>query len=156
MDIRGYDYKKNDKLWIYEFISEGPKGKIRKIVEFIPFKYDGRICFNLFLGDWNEEINSADELIISNNQDSLKVLVTVAKIVLEFTDSVPDAIVHIKGNSPSRTRLYQIGITKYWIDISTLFTVVGYINNKWQLFLKNVNYDAFMVYRKKSYIYNRK
>jgi hypothetical protein len=156
MDIREYAYKKYDKLWMYEFISEGPKGKIRKIVEFIPFNYYGRICFNLFLGDWNEEINSADELIISNNQDSLKVLVTVAKIVLEFTNSMPGAIVHIKGNSPSRTRLYQIGITKYWIDISALFTVVGYYNNKWQFFLKNVNYDAFMVYRKKSYIYNRK
>lgn len=45
------------------------------MVEFIPFKYEGAICYNLFLGDWNEEINSADELIISNNQDSLKVLV---------------------------------------------------------------------------------
>lgn len=150
MDIRGYDFKLYEQLWSYEFYSEGPKGRIKKVVQFIPFIYDGRNCFNLFLGDWNEEINSADDLIISNNQDSLKVLITVAKIVLEFTNSLPEAIVHIKGNTRSKTRLYQIGITKHWIDISALFTVVGYTNNKWQLFLKNVNYEAFMVYRKKN------
>lgn len=153
MDVRGYDYKIFDQLWSYEFISEGPKGKIRKIVQFIPFNYNGRACFNLFLGDWNEEINSADELTISNNQDSLIVLITVAKIVLEFTNGFPGAIIHIKGNTPSRTRLYQIGITKHWVDISALFTVFGYANKEWQVFLKNVNYEAFMAYRKKTYIY---
>jgi hypothetical protein len=109
---------------------------------------NGRECFNLFLGDWDEEINSANDFIVSNNQDSQKVLVTVAQIVLDFTKSYPNATIYAKGNTPSRTRLYQMGISKYWFEISELYIVLGQINNKWQIFLKNVNYDAFMVYRK--------
>lgn len=148
MEIRGYDIKLNKQLWSYEFCSEGPKGKIKKIVQFFRFTMDGREYFNLFLGDWDEEVNSANDFIVSNNQDSQKVLVTVAQIVLEFTKCFPNAIIYAKGNTPSRTRLYQMGISKHWFEISELFTVLGQINNKWQLFLKNVNYDAFMVYRK--------
>ena len=151
MDIRGYDFKMSEQLWSYEFYSEGPKGKIRKIVQFIPFHMEGLNCFNLGFGDWDDENKLFDDLIITDNKDSLKVLVTVAQTVLEFTNSFPDAIVHVKGSTPSRTRLYQIGITKNWIEICQLFNVFGYTtNNQWQLFLKNVNYDAFMVYRKKN------
>ena len=151
MDIRGYDFKMSEQLWSYEFYSEGPKGKIRKIVQFIPFNMEGLNCFNLGFGDWDYEKKLFDDLIITDNKDSLKVLVTVAQTVLEFTNSIPDAIVHVKGSTPSRTRLYQIGITKNWIEISQLFNVFGYTtNNQWRLFLKNVNYNAFMVYRKKN------
>ena len=98
----------------------------------------------------NEEKKLFDDFITTNNQDSLKVLITVAKTVLKFTNSLPNALVHIKGSTPSRTRLYQIGITNNWIEISQRFSVFGYTtDNQWQLFLKNVNYNAFMVYRKK-------
>jgi hypothetical protein len=77
---------------------------------------NGRECFNLFLGDWDEEINSANDFIVSNNQDSQKVLVTVAQIVLDFTKSYPNATIYANGNTPSRTRLYQMGISKYWFN----------------------------------------
>jgi hypothetical protein len=151
MDVRGYDFKMSEELWSYEFYSEGPKGRIRKTIQYLPFNFEGRACFNLFLGDWNEEKKLFDDLTTTNNQDSLKVLITVAKTVLEFTNSFPNALVHIKGSTPSRTRLYQIGIAKNWIEISQLVNVFGYTtNNQWQLFLKNVNYNAFMVYRKKN------
>jgi hypothetical protein len=151
MDVRGYEFKISEQLWSYEFYSEGPKGRIRKLIQYLPFNFEGRACFNLFLGDWNEEKKLFDDLTTTNNEDSLKVLITVAKTVLEFTNSFPDAIVHIKGSTPSRTRLYQIGITNNWHEISPLFNVYGYTtNNQWQLFLKNVNYNAFIVYRKKN------
>ena len=68
---------------------------------------------------------------------------------MSFTDIHPDAFVYIKGSTASRTRLYQIGIIKHWIEISALFTVFGITNNKWQPFSKNANYDAFIALRKK-------
>jgi hypothetical protein len=151
MDARGYDFKMSEQLWSYEFYSEGPKGRIKKVIQFIPFNMDGLTCINLGFGDWDNENKLFDDSIITDNKDSLKVLVTVAQTVLEFTNSFPDAIVHVKGSTPSRTSLYQIGITKNWLEISRLFNVYGYTtNNQWQLFLKNVNYNAFMVYRKKN------
>jgi hypothetical protein len=148
MDVRGYDVRMSEHLWSYEFYSEGPKGKVKKIIQYFPFYLEGKTCFNLFLGDWNEEKKLFDDVTVTNNKDSIKVLTTVAQTVIEFTDSFPDAFVHIKGNTASRTRLYLIGIAKNWTDISTLFTVFGNIDNKWQLFLKNVNYEAFMINRK--------
>lgn len=151
MDLRGYDINMSEQLWSYEFYSVGPKGRIKKLVQYRPFNIDGRECFNLGFGDWDDETKLFDDLIITDNKDSLKVLVTVAQTVLVFTNSFPNALVHVKGSTPSRTRLYQIGITKNWIEISQLFNVFGYTDdNKWQLFLKNVNYNAFMVYRKKN------
>ena len=66
-----------------------------------------------------------------------------------LVDIYPDVLVYVKGSTASRTRLFQMGITKHWVEISALFTVFGLTNNKWQLLPKNVNYDAFMVLRKK-------
>jgi hypothetical protein len=150
MDVRGYEFKMTKHVWTYEFCSEGPKGTIKKIIQFTPYNADGRTCFNLGFGDWDEENNRFDDLIITDNKDSLKVLATVARSVMAFTDIYCDALIYVKGSTHSRTRLYQIGITKNWSEISQLFYVYGYTNdNKWQLFLKNVNYKAFMVLRKK-------
>jgi hypothetical protein len=149
MDKRGYDVKLAYQLWTYEFYSEGPKGKIKKVIQFTPYKADGQTCFNLCFGDWCEEKGIVDDLTISDNKDSIKVLSTVARSVMAFTDIYPDALIYVKGSTRSRTRLYQMGITKNWVEISQLFTVFGYTNdNKWQLYLKNVNYEAFMVLRK--------
>lgn len=149
MDVRGYEYKTDEGLMNFEFCSEGPKGKIKKIIQFTPYYTDGRTCFNLFLGDWNEEKKLFDDITVTNNHDSLKVLTTVAQSVVEFTGRFPDVFVYLKGNTSSRTRLFQIGISKNWPEISSLFTVFGYTENKkWQLFLKNVNYDAFLINRK--------
>ena len=150
MDIRGYELKLTTHLWTYEFYSEGPKGKIKKVIQFTRYNADGRTSFNLGFGDWDDEKKMVDDLIITDNKDSLKVLATVARSVMAFTDIYSNALIHLKGSTPSRTRLYQIGITKNWIEISALFIVLGYTNNKWHLFLKNDNYDAFMVYLKKN------
>ncbi|MCU0440570.1 MAG: hypothetical protein MUC49_21965 [Raineya sp.] len=50
---------------IYEFISEGPKGKIKKIVQFTETGTDD--VYNLAFGDYNEETKSIDDLAVTNN-----------------------------------------------------------------------------------------
>jgi hypothetical protein len=151
MNLQGYDVKINENLLNYQFYSEGPKGRIKKVVRFTLQNSNGVSYFNLGFGDWNEQKNEIDDLVITNNHDRDKILATVATTVLEFTKHFPDAFIYATGSTPARTRLYQIGIVTYWTEIDQLLHVYGYTQkNGWQPFIKNFNYEAFMVFRKKN------
>jgi hypothetical protein len=84
----------------------------------------------------------------SDNQDAELVLATVAATVLEFASHFSDAMMYAKGSTASRTRLYQIGISSNWTEIEPLLHVYGFINESWQPFKKNINYEAFLAMRK--------
>jgi hypothetical protein len=71
-----YLYKTEDKFTIYEFVSEGPKGRIRKMVECTETSSEN--VYNLGFGDYDETTNTIKYLSVTNNGDSLKVLATVA------------------------------------------------------------------------------
>jgi len=148
MNLHGYIYKTNKSFLDYEFYSEGPKGKIKKVIRFTPRNAGGVTYFNIGFGDWNETKKRIDDRIISNNQDRDKILATVALTVLEFTEHFPDVWVYAQGSTFARTRLYQMGIAKHWKDIEPLLYVYGYVIGKWQPFRKSVNYEAFIVQRK--------
>jgi len=42
-----------------------------------------------------------------------------------------------------------MGISNNFDDISQNFEIYGLLNDQWVIFKKNVNYDAFLVKRKK-------
>jgi hypothetical protein len=149
MNKQGYNYKTNDSLLDFEFVSEGPKGLIKKVIRFTPKNANGITYFNLGFGDWNELKKRIDDKAISNNDDKDKILVTVAKAVLEFTQHFPDVWVYAQGSTPARTRLYQMGIAAHWDEIEPLLKVYGHSQGKWSAFQKTVNYNAFSVLRKK-------
>lgn len=149
MNLERYDYLTNTGFLNYEFYSNGPKGKIKKIVRFTPWNTDGKTFFNLGFGDWDETKQIVDDQIISNNQDRDKILATIASIVLKFTEYFPDVWVHAVGSCLARTRLYQMGITKYWFEIEPLLYVYGLHNDRWESFKPNINYNAFFILRKK-------
>ncbi len=88
--------------FIYEFCSEGPRGSIKKILQFQLEDYFGAYVFNLAFGDLNDAIGSMDDKVISNNGDQLKILYTVAEAVVDFLGSRPNAIVLIQGSTSSR------------------------------------------------------
>ena len=71
----------------YEFISEGPKGLIQKMVQFKQTNLKN--VYNLAFGDKNHETGEIDDLVISNNGDSEKVLSTVVATIYAFTDKYP-------------------------------------------------------------------
>lgn len=148
MDIKGYDYKISDGYLNYEFYSEGPKGRIKKVVRFTPGNIGGLTYLHLGFGDWDEKKNKIDDKAISNNQDREKILVTIASLVLELTTHFPRMWVYARGSTPARTRLYQMGISSRWKQIDSLFYVYGYLNGKWEAFKPSINYDAFMVLKK--------
>lgn len=149
MNLTKYNYSTSDNYLDFEFESDGPKGKIRKIIRYSPQNSAGITYFNLAFGDINKKTGRIDDLSITDNQDREKVLATVAATVIEFTRHFPDVIIYATGSTSARTRLYQMGISKHWNEIDEVLYVFGYEETAgWQPFQKNVNYQAFLVKRK--------
>lgn len=145
MKIAIYPFVKRPESYYYEFFSEGPNGSIKKVVEYFRLQELKTEVFNLAFGDWDEESNRINDLLISNNADKDKVLATVAATVIDFMEDHPDAIIIVTGSTLSRTRLYQMGIAKILNEINRDFEIQGYINNSWHSFQKGVNYSAFLL-----------
>lgn len=147
MKEEGYSYIKGPEIYHYEFFSEGPNGKIRKVIQYQLIDENNHV-FNLAFGDWNEEKNTINDLSKSNNLDRQKILVTVAQTVIDFLNVHPYAIIIATGSTKSRTRLYQMGISLFWEEIKSNFYIDGYINDQWEAFEKKQNYEAFSLKRK--------
>jgi hypothetical protein len=147
MKEESYSFKKEPDIFYYEFFSEGPNGVIRKVVQFqqIPTAED---TYNLGFGDFNEQLGDIDDLSVSNNRDTQKVLATVAQTVTDFMRQHPEAIVLAKGSTASRTRLYQMGISQFWNEIDKMFEVKGLRENKWQPYERGKNFKAFFIVKK--------
>ncbi|MDR3693491.1 DUF6934 family protein [Mucilaginibacter sp.] len=130
----------------YEFFSEGPQGRIKKIVRYRRISNDP-VTYNLAFGDENEK-GVVSDTVISNNRDKDMVLTTVANTINAFSDHYGNHFIYAEGSTAARTRLYQMGIARLWEAISMDFDVWGYKDDSWQDFRINVNYDAFLVKRK--------
>lgn len=148
MNLERYQCTANESFLDFEFYSEGPNGKIKKIVRYSPQNANGIKYFNLGFGDWNEELQQVDDKPNTNNGDREKILATVASTVLVFTEKFPDAMIYVKGSSPSRTRLYQMGIVSNWNEIETLLYVYGFVNGNWYPFERNIRFEAFLALHK--------
>jgi hypothetical protein len=104
--------------------------------------------YNLDFGDKDLQTGEIDDLVISDNGDSQKVLATVAATVYAFTDKYPDAWIYATGSTKSRTRLYRIGLTNNLLEITEDFELYGLKEGEWQAFAKGIEYDAFLVRRR--------
>ncbi len=92
----------------FQFESEGPKGKIEKVVQFAQTQNEA--IYNLAFGNYNKD-GSIDDETTNDNKDRNKILATVAATVYEFTAQYPDRIVFFWGSTPERTRLYRMALT---------------------------------------------
>ncbi len=115
MRLEKYHLKADETLNVFEFISVGSKGAIRKMIHFQPTYTIG--VYNLAFGDKHPTTNAIDDLIITNNGDTDKVLATVADALYIFLDKNPEALVYATGSTPARTRLYRMGITRFYEEI---------------------------------------
>ena len=135
-----YDNSNN----LYEFLSIGPKGIIKKVIQFEKINGINKNIYNLTLGDLNE-IGRINDLVVSNNNDTAKVLYTVAFTILEFANRFPNASVLIEGSTNSRTRLYQMAIGKNVEEINKFFDIKGLKNGYWENFKPGINFEAFLI-----------
>src|SRR5688572_24188442 len=140
MHLSRYIYKTNESFLDYEFTSTGPRGYIRKIVRFTLI---GNNVFNLAFGDLDEQTGEISDTVVTNNNDSRKVLATVAATVHDFTLKYPGALIIAKGRSHSRTRLYRMGITNNLEEIRKDFELYGLKEEQWEIFEQGKDYIAF-------------
>ena len=147
MNLPRYELKAEKTLMVFEFISEGHKGNIPKLIRFSETSSIG--VYNLSFGDKTIGTEEIDDTVVSNNGDSEKVLVTVAAAIYFFTDYYPEVVIYATGSTKARTRLYRMGITKYYDEVKQDFVIYGLrSDNEWEYFMKNVDYTAFIIKKK--------
>jgi hypothetical protein len=144
-----YSYTTGTNGYVYRFTSVGPKGEIKKIV--IYSKTQSENIYNLAFGNYTECDDDLDDLSVSNNHDTQKILATVASTLLNFMRNHRNAWVAAEGSTAARTRLYQIGISQNLMDIPEDFAIFGYnIFSRWEPFSKNKKYERFLITRKQN------
>ena len=148
MKLPKYPLASSDRMMTFEFISEGPKGLIHKLVRYQPTNL--KDVYNLAFGDKDHTTGNIDDTVISNNADSEKVLATVVATIYAFTDRYPDVWIYATGSTKSRTRLYRMGISRFLSEVDEDFEVLGELSDNWDIFKKNVEYEGFLVRRKKN------
>ena len=147
MNKAQYLYKTEDKFTIYEFVSVGPKGSIKKMVEYTETATEN--VYNLGFGDYDETAKSINDLSITNNGDSLQVLATVASTVYAFIEKHPNSYILATGSTYVRTRLYRMGITNNLAEITEDFVVYGFTDKgNWEEFEVGEDYEAFLITKK--------
>ena len=146
MKLPRYEYSTENEAELFTFTSEGIKGNVKKVVVYSQMLENN--IYNLAFGDFDEESGYINDTVITNNNDSQKVLATVASTLYVFTDKHPDAWVYAMGSNSARTRLYRMGITVNIEEISGDFKVFGLGEDIWQEFEEGIEYEAFLVKRK--------
>lgn len=144
MNLDKYEFVSRGDHKSYEFYSKGPRGSIKKVVIYKRLVQWNKNVFHLEFGDWDDVTKSINYKVTSNNNDREKILATVASTVLDFTTINPAAIIYAVGATPSRTRLYQMGINLYWDEISRMFDIYGFRQGNWEAFQRSCNYEAFV------------
>jgi hypothetical protein len=150
MLLARYTYEISSNFLQYDFYSEGPKGKIKKVVLYTYLlTLDGVPYYNLAFGDYDDENQRIDDLAVSDNGDRDKILATVAFTALEFTSHFRGCRILIVGSTLSRTRLYQMGIARYFREIAQLFDIQGLtMGGEWMPFKSGENYRELLAFRK--------
>ncbi|HEV2483391.1 MAG TPA: hypothetical protein VGS79_27190 [Puia sp.] len=148
MEWEIYELRITDDGLGYWFISEGSRGRIKKVIEFQWVPGLGTSTFNLAFGDFIEGSYRLDDKSVSNSRDRLKVLHTVSAATMEFLEGHSRSIILIRANTIPRARLYQMMISSVWNDIREKCEVCGKHGIHWLPFIKGLNYSEFLVYKK--------
>ncbi len=146
MKLDRYELKSDNQLTFFTFLSEGQKGKIEKVVQF-SLIYQNNL-YNLSFGDRDYLTGQIDDKIVTDNGDSEKVLATVVAAIYAFCDKVPDAFIYATGSTAARTRLYRMGINKYYDIVKEDFKIFGQSKSEWEQYEKGKDYEAFVVQKK--------
>ena len=133
-----YPYLNIKDNLVFGFLSEGNKGIIYKIVIFTLTK-EGK--WNLAFGDWQN--NSLNDKVMTNNQDIVRVIGTVAHLTYVFFSHYPDAIVVIDPVDEKRKKLYNIVFQRHYTTISSDFDILGLTGRQSEVYSPNKVYGSF-------------
>ncbi len=133
-----YDIQPSPRKLYFLFTSEGPKGLIEKVVMFEPLEFN---VFNLAFGDIQGQ--SINDSVISNNQDFVKVLATVAKCTYDFVEKYPGVKIKITPVDEGRKLLYNTVFRRHHRVIGEKFEIRGFIETTKQPYSPEKNFDEF-------------
>ena len=145
--LERYNVLASETMIEFEFGSKGTKGNIVKVVQYSPTGLPG--VYNMAFGDRDTKTGEVFDTVVSDNGDSQKVLATVAETALMFMKKHTHSQIFATGFSVSRTRLYQRGIANNLEEISQILDVKGLIGLEWFPFERGVNYDAFLINKRR-------
>lgn len=146
MRLTKYHLKAESTFTRFEFISEGKKGAIRKLIEFQATSEPE--VYNLAFGDKDPLTGHINDLAVTNNGDTEKVLATVVAALYVFFDNYPTVYIYATGSTKARTRLYRMGITKFYQEMQKDFYLFGQIGDEYSEFKSGNDYDGFLAQRK--------
>ena len=129
MNLPKYEFLTEGNAEIFKFTSEGPKGNIKKLVLYSKMLEED--IYNLAFGDYDEQSDFINDTIVTNNNDSKKILSTVASTLYVFTNKHPNVWVYVTGSNSARTRLYRIGISTNLEEILKDFEIFGLYKGTW-------------------------
>lgn len=143
MNYPAYSISHNSNLLSFNFESVSDERNIQKKVIFtlIPNSVN---FYNLSLVDVLPN-GHFDDLSISNNNDLRQILSTVYECIHLFLNQNPKAIVLFTGSTESRTRLYRIAISQNLLEASKKFKIEGFLNDDFETFVPNRNYELFSI-----------
>ena len=91
---------------------------------------------------------NVNDLAISNNGDTDKVLATVVSALYTFFDRFPNSFVYARGSTTARIRLYRMGITRFYEEMQRDFYLYGQVGDDFPVFELGREYEGFLVKRK--------
>ena len=142
MQLDKYALKAESSLTVFEFISEGPNGLIYKLIQFQDTNQPN--VYNLAFGDKNSETGELDDLAVSNNGDTDKVLATVvAALYAFFEQNTPTLLFTPPGaraHEQDFIELVSVGSTTEMIED---FELYGQAGNEFHAFEVGKKYSGF-------------
>ena len=141
-----YTYISFKRKTFHIFRSEGDNGSIPKMVI---FSYAGKKLWNLGFGDLQPD-GDIDDSIVSNNNDLIKVISTVAKIAYEFSDKYPLRSIQIKPVDEKRRKLYNHVFRRNYNIINIDFEIIGVNGRRGEDYSPKKFYESFKLNRRLS------
>lgn len=146
MNLEKYPLEAQATLTIFEFVSEGSKGPIPKLIQFQQINRSN--MYNLAFGNKNDDTGEIDDLAVSNNGDTDKVLATVVSAVYAFFEKYPQASVYATGSTKARTRLYRMGISRFYEEMRQDFDLYGQLGDEFYEFEVGIEYVGYLALRR--------
>jgi hypothetical protein len=141
MDKPFYDFRIEDDACQFSFTSTGPR-PVNKLVLYSATNIPN--LYNLSLADVEAD-GSPNYNSVRNNGDLTQLMATVAQTMLAFFERHPQALVAFSGNTPSRTRLYQIVLARELQAASKQLVLLGLQGTRLVSFEPNQPYDGFVI-----------
>lgn len=149
MNLEKYDTIVTEDVLSFSFISVGPKGHIQKLV--IYQHVEGPL-YNLAFGDRNGELGTINDLIISDNKDTEKVLATVASTIFDFLQFTLERQYQLKAAHIPEQDFIE-GILPHFLTLQTKeFLLYGELDDKIERFIKGKDYRAFLITKKQIHV----